>query len=296
MSNSDLSYKIAISELPLGGQKLLPGDPRWKLFNASFQNLEIPPMGIMNTIYNGFAITTHHKAHWRTGENYICGQHIGLDFDTEDERSTLQTLARDKFIQKYATFLHTTVSHTPETPRARVVFLIDQPIMQAKNYALAARALLWLFGTADRQCKDPVRFFYGAARCQFEFIDQVLPIEVVKKLIQKYIESGETEKHRAARGDYFPPSSQNEVADALKYIDAWGIDYDEWVSVLMAIHAEFGQAGYQLAENWADGKDGEVFQKWRSFKHDGNPAGRVTIATLFALAKRGGWKKEELTL
>jgi len=286
------NYKIAISNLPLEGKKLLPGDPRWRTFNASFENLELPTMEIMNSVYNGFAMTTHHKDHWRTTENYLCGQHIGLDFDTEDQRSTLPTLASDKFIQKYAAFIHTTVSHTPETPRARVVFLLDQPILQAKNYAMAARALLWLFGTADRQCKDPVRFFYGATYCQFEFIDQILPLEVVKKLIQKYTESGEMEKKRAVHADYHPPSSQDEVSKALKYISAWGIDYDEWVSVLMAIHSEFGDGGYQLAEAWADGKDGEVAQKWRSFKKDGNPGGRVTIATLYALAKRGGWRKE----
>lgn len=292
MTTQDPSYKIAISNLPLDGQKLLPGDPRWKTFNASFENLELPTMEIMNTVYNGFAMTTHHKAHWRTSENYLCGQHIGLDFDTEDERSTLKTLAGDKFVQKYASFLHTTVSHTPETPRARVVFLLDQPIAQAKNYAMAARALLWLFGTADRQCKDPVRFFYGATHCQFEFIDQVLPLEVVKKLIQDYTESGELHKKRAVKTDYAAPASQTEVADALTYVKPWGIEYDEWVSVLMAIHAEFGQGGYPLAESWAEGKDGEVSRKWMSFKKDGNPAGRVTIATVFALAKRGGWRKE----
>lgn len=288
----DLSYKIAISHMSLGGEKLLPGDERWRLFNASFDNLQIPSMGIMNTIYNGFAITTQHKDHWRTSENYLCGQHIGLDFDTEDERSTLATLAKDKFIQKYAAFLHTTTSHKPEAPRARVVFLLDQPIMQAKNYAMAARALLWLFGTADRQCKDPVRFFYGAPFCQFEFLDQVLPLDVVKKLIEKYLESGEQEKKHATKTGYAAPASQAEVANALKYINPWGIDYDEWVSVLMALHAEFGDGGYQLAESWADGKTGEVAQKWRSFKQGGNPSGRVTVATLFAIAKRNGWRKD----
>jgi hypothetical protein len=292
MSNNALSYKIATSNLSLDGKKLPPLDPRWKVFNASFENVQLPPMEIMNTIYNGFAITTHHKDHWRTGKNYLCGQHIGLDFDTEDEKSKLTILANDKFIQRYASFIHTTISHTPETPRARVVFLLDQPIMQATNYEMAVRALLWLFRTADRQCKEPVRFFYGATHCQFEFVDQVLPLEVVKKLIQKYTESGVLEKRRAARADYHPPASQDEVSKALKYISAWGIEYDEWLSVLMAIHAEFGDGGYQLAENWADGKDREVEYKWRSFKQDGNTGGRVTIATLYALAKQGGWRKD----
>jgi len=288
---SDELYKIAVSTFPLYGEKLLPGDPRWKMFNASFNNLELPTPGIMNAVYNGFAITTHHKNQWRTGENYLLGQHIGLDFDTEDERSTISHLAKDKFIQKYAAFIHTTTSHTPEKPRARVIFTLDVPIVQAKNYAMTARALLWLFGTADRQCKDPVRFFYGASQCQFELINQVLPLEMVKKLITRYQESGETEKRRAAHNNYLPPSTQLEVADALKHINPWGIDYDEWVSVLMAIHAEFGDSGYQLAESWADGKDGEVRNKWRSFKHDGNTSGRVGLGTLFSIAKRNGYER-----
>lgn len=290
---NDELYKIAISTMPLYGEKLLPGDPRWRTFNASFQNLELPVRGIMNTVYNGYSITTHHKDHWRTGENYLLGQHIGLDFDTEDARSTIKTLSNDKFIQKYGAFIHTTTSHTPEKPRARVLFVLDQPIMQAKNYAMTARALLWLFGTADRQCKDPVRFFYGASQCQFEVIDQVLPLEIIKKLIQRYHESGEAEKTKAAHRDYLPPASQNEVSDALKHINPWNVDYDEWVSILMAIHSEFGDGGYQLAESWADGKDGEVRNKWRSFKSGGNTAGRVGLGTLFSIAKRNGWEKSE---
>jgi hypothetical protein len=172
-----------------------------------------------------------------------------------------------------------------------VIFLLDQPIYQAKNYALAASALLWLFGTADRQCKDAARFFYGAPGCEFVYFNQVLPLDVVKQLIQKYIDSGQAEKRKSVRRDYLPPASQQEVADALKHINPWQVDYDEWLSILMAIHSQFGDGGYALAESWADGKPGEVAQKWRSFSADGNESGRITINTLFAIAKRFGWGK-----
>jgi hypothetical protein len=57
----------------------------------------------------------------------------------------------------------------------------------------------------------------------------------------------------------------------------------------MAIHSEFGEAGYQLAESWGDGKQGEISQKWKSFDRDGNITGRVTIGTLFNIAQRFGW-------
>jgi hypothetical protein len=161
--------------------------------------------------------------------------------------------------------------------------------MQSSNYVLAVSALLWLYGTADRQCNDAVRFWYGSPGCQFEYLDNVLPLEKLKEIICKYQESGQRELHRM-KYDYHAPTSQQEVERALKMIPPWQIEYDEWVGVLMAIHAEFGDGGYSLAESWGDGKQGEVDQKWKSFKSDG-ATGSITIATLFGIAKRFGWKK-----
>jgi hypothetical protein len=62
----------------------------------------------------------------------------------------------------------------------------------------------------------------------------------------------------------------------------------------MGLHNQFGDGGFSLAESWGDGKQGEVEQKWKSFKQSGNPAGAVTIATVFGIAKRFGWKKERV--
>lgn len=272
-------------------KKIPPGASVWSKFNASFENKDLSTTEIMDVIYKGYPVTTQHKNAWRTSENYLCGQHLALDFDSEDTQSTIPFLMKDKFIQRYGAFIHTTISHTPEKPRARVFFVLDQPIMQAKNYTAAAAALLWLFGTADRQCKDAVRFFYGAPNCTMEMIGNILDLETVKKLIANYQETGQIEKHQASKKEYLVPPSQQEVAEALNFIPPWGIDYDEWVQVLMGIHSAFGQEGYQLAENWADGKQGEVKQKWQSFHEAGNTTGQITVATVFGIAKKYGWKK-----
>ena len=86
---------------------------------------------------------------------------------------------------------------------------------------------------------------------------------------------------------------ETEVIDALKYIDAWGIDYDQWVSILMAIHSAFpGENGLRIAEQWGNGRPGEVSQKWKSFKVEGNATGCVSIGTLFAVARECGWKRD----
>ncbi|MFZ9393890.1 MAG: hypothetical protein ACO28P_08045, partial [Ilumatobacteraceae bacterium] len=81
--------------------------------------------------------------------------------------------------------------------------------------ALAASALLWLFGTADRQCKDAVRFFYGSPGCRVEMVNNILPLEVIQHLIAQYLETGQKER-RNQNGQYHAPASQQEVADALK--------------------------------------------------------------------------------
>lgn len=283
-------YKIAVSTMALDS-KIPPGDDRWGQLNASFENRELDLIDIANEIYTAHPFTTWHKDNWRHSKNYLLGQHIGIDFDTEDQRSTLTYLAKDKFIQKYAALIYTTPSHKPEAPRARVLFLLDEPIYQAKNYSLAATALLWIFGTGDRQCKDSCRFFYGSRNCDVEWIDKVLPLSKVKEIIAQYQATGAVIKKAHAGKDYRPPAEQAEVASALKAIPALSIDYDEWLKVLMAIHQAYGDAGLSLADQWAQGYDGEVARKWRSFSQNGNSAGTVTLSTVFKMALDSGWQK-----
>jgi len=260
-------YEIAVSSMPLEA-KIPNGSPFWNKFNASFYVEAIHQEKLLDLIYQGYAITTCHAPRWRTAANYARGQHLGLDFDTEDIQSSLSVLMDDPFISTYASLIHTTMSHTEEKPRARAIFLLDIPIMQAKNYALAATALLWSFGTADQACKDAARFWYGAPNCEFEFLGKTLPLSVLKNIIKNYQGVAQDMKRPPAR--FFPPASQQKIADALKKIPPWGISYDEWLTVLMGLHTELGDAGLPLAEQWAEGKDGEVATKWRSFKKTGN--------------------------
>lgn len=285
-----MGYKISFSTMALDG-KIPPGDPIWSKFNASFTNRELELVDIANEIYTAHPFTTWHSNNWRHSNNYQLGQHIGIDFDTEDERSTLQYLAKDKFIQKYAAFVYTTPSHTPDKPRARALFLLDSPIHQPKNYTLAVSSLLFLFGAADRQCKDSCRFFYGSRDCQFEWLDNILPLDTVKQIISQYQAVGNIVKRTHEQKTYQPPVDQQDVADALRKIPAMGIDYDEWVKILMAIHHAYGDQGLPLAEQWAQGYPGEVQRKWRSFKSDGNGSGAVTLNTVFKLAIDNGWRK-----
>lgn len=283
------TYKVAIG--PAVAQKIPAGDPYWQKFNGSFKNMDVKQTDLASFICQGHTFTTWHKDNWRRSDNYTVGQHLGIDFDTEDKRSSVDHLLSDPFIAKYASLVYTTPSHTMEAPRARVVFLVDEPIHQAKNYVLAVSSLLWLFGSADRQCKDPCRFFYGSRPDgRIEWPANVLSLAIVKDMIARYKATGQQEKRTIQR--YAPQTAdEKKVQEALKYIPPWGIDYDQWLAVLMAVHSEFpGTNGLAMADSWAQGVTGEVKRKWQSFSREGNVSGRVSMGTLFALAKEHGYR------
>lgn len=285
----DTTYKVSIG--PALQQKIPPGSAYWGQFNGSFENREVKHGEFANYIYFGHAFTTWHKDHWRNAQNYLAGQHLGCDFDTGDKRSAVDTLLNDPFVAKYAAVIYTTPSHTIEEPRARVVFLLDAPIQQATNYIAAVSSLLWLFGSADRQCKDSCRFFYGGRTDgRIEWLPNVLPLAIVKDMIARYKATGQQERRTIT--SYAPQTAdEQKVQEALKYIPPMAIDYDEWLGVLMAVHAAFpDSAGLSIADSWAQGSPGEVARKWKSFKGDGNTAGKVGLGTLFNLAKQHGYR------
>jgi hypothetical protein len=97
-------------------------------------------------------------------------------------------IANDPFVKKYATFLHTTPSHTPEAPRARCVFLLNDPIYSKEQYAELAEALVWKFQMADGACKDPARFFYGAKDCDTMWLGNSLDHAGMDEILVPYRE------------------------------------------------------------------------------------------------------------
>lgn len=86
------------------------------------------------------------------------------------------------------------------------------------------------------------------------------------------------------------PTGLDEIADLLDVIDPDAGSYDQWCSVLMALHDHTGGSGdgLALAEHWSQRgskyKPGEVEKKWKSFQ----PGGGVSKGTIAALARASG--------
>ena len=84
--------------------------------------------------------------------------------------------------------------------------------------------------------------------------------------------------------------TDQDLREALNYIDPAGLDYQEWLSVGMALK----EAGYSASDwdAWSrqDGRRyhaGECMQKWDGFHGSANP---VTAGTIVQMARSRGWQ------
>jgi hypothetical protein len=180
-----MKIKVSINR-QYKGKPLIVGDPKeqrefWRKFNGSFENRVLSITEFMQEINSGHAFSSMIKG-YRKESQFLCGQHIGLDFDTEDERSSFNGLMQNEYISKYGSFIYSTPSHTDEKPRSRVVFILPKPIYNKHLYAELAEMTVRWFGINDTKCSDPCRIFYGSVGCSFQFIGNVLPIEVAQEL------------------------------------------------------------------------------------------------------------------
>lgn len=296
-----MKYRIAINSMVTG--KLAKGDPRWSAFTGSFVNQELDLIEVANAIYTGHAYCAWQKTSWRSTENFLCGQHIAVDMDTKDERSTVDALAMHPLVRLYGALIHTSPSHTPDAPRARVIFFLDRPIESPLGYTTAATFLMSQFDGHDTVCKDPSRFFYGAQNCEIWFKEGELPINHLRHYYKLWSRSQPSpslapatddpedskiinlqQKRDEKRTDQEAKDELEKVSDALRKIDPWSIDYNRWIGILAALKREFGDRALTLAEEWAKGQPGEVRREWEKHLKPNRGGKRTTLGTIYHLA------------
>lgn len=151
--------------------------------HGAFDNVSWTPGQIAKHVTSGKAIcVAATRNDWRKSENFVSSQIMGVDFDNGQG---VQALTDDTLIEQYAFLVYPTPSSSPQQPRSRALFLLDQPIADPDRYRCLLRRLLLYFQTkdADEACKDAVRMFYGSTHLGYIEIDRlVLPIKALESL------------------------------------------------------------------------------------------------------------------
>lgn len=154
------TFHIAINTL-YPGIKLPSGDPRWGRYTGNFK----PKLHTLATfaadVRAGYSFSPVMKGNYRSQANFLSAQHLVLDFDNGDQSCSLDALGDDPFIRTHAALLYATPSSTPEAPRSRVFFLLDQQVTDTTLYNKMALGLVRHFPSSDQTVGEAARFLYG---------------------------------------------------------------------------------------------------------------------------------------
>lgn len=236
--------RIAINRMATG--KLPQGDPRWATFNDSFVNSDKELVDIANDIYLGHAYTTWHKGR-RSVENFILAEHIAVDMDSGDKRSTFDALLQHDLVRMYGSLMHTTPSHSQTSPRARIIFFLDEPITDAEGYQAAAKFLVSQFDGADEHCTDASRFFYGAYDCDIWLGDNLLPVRQLRRYYRQWAKGHKPQP-------YTPPTEHDNIIRLDHYRPDRGVNIDALLDPIR--HAREGNRNSALnRQAFLAGKD-----------------------------------------
>lgn len=173
-----INKPIPANRLPEVAHKVI-----WRRINGEFINKRGRPETLARIIQQGHAYTSVHRR-YRHERNFIKGQVLSLDFD---HNGSFDALLQDDFISKYASFIYSTPSSTPEDPRSRVVFVLPQAVDNSVLFGAMQTALVRKYKQADKSCKDPVRLFFGSKDCDIRFLSNVLPIELIREMAENVL-------------------------------------------------------------------------------------------------------------
>lgn len=146
---------------------------------SAFDTVAWTPAQIYQHVTSGKAICVAAlKGTRRRREDFESAQIVGLDFD---DHTDVEHLMSDPFIEEYGFLVYRTPSWTAEAPRARVLFILDRPILDGAQYKRLVLRLLQRFESAD-DLKDEVRIFYGSTHGGAEWVDVRLPVAILEAL------------------------------------------------------------------------------------------------------------------
>jgi hypothetical protein len=95
-----------------------------------------------------------------TNENWTATSVFALDFDKSDI-SVSEVIKICSNAEVPPQLWYTTLSHTPQKPRYRVVWFVDTPVNNPMHHKIIYDGMLSLFPQADTKCKNLSRFFFG---------------------------------------------------------------------------------------------------------------------------------------
>ncbi|TPK41258.1 hypothetical protein FJ492_19845 [Mesorhizobium sp. B2-5-4] len=160
-----------------------------------FEPCQVTVGELIANIKNGYAYCAELNGR-RKADNFVATDILSVDVDGG---MTLSEALAHPFIQENASFIYSTCSHTPERHRFRVVFMLEETLLDANDVKAATRSLaLKLHG--DPKAIDPARMFYGNTDAEIFEIRMTLAPALVHALIEQTAAAGYNDRSIGAIG------------------------------------------------------------------------------------------------
>jgi hypothetical protein len=243
---------------------------------------------------DGYATSAELIDDHRTDDNYVSRQICMVDIDGG---MTIQELFNNDFYNEFGAGFYTTARHTDEAHRFRIMFVLEEPIYDYLTMRKIIRGLLEFYQTADTNCKDASRIYYGIKDCPIkEYRDKILYKYITDELvamIDRFDQSTPTnryEKQEYEKHEYdeeFVGELLTRIANKVGTLKG---DYDVFKTIAWAVCHTLGQysAMRLMSYHWPTKtkKEQQVIKDWNSNKSP-------TIGTLI---KMSGVNSTELKL
>ena len=165
----------------------------FNLANRNFVNEDISQDELAQHINEGYSFCSQHKNNYKKSANFTCSGVIAVDVD---EGISLEAALNHEYVKQHCSIVYTTVNHSKEFNRFRLIFELDEPIEDAAIFKSCVAGISKKFG-GDPSCTDACRMFYGSKGCNPIVLKNTLP----KKEITKIILLGEESNKRSHQSD-----------------------------------------------------------------------------------------------
>ncbi|SHI13573.1 plasmid replication protein, CyRepA1 family [Bradyrhizobium erythrophlei] len=202
MSSIPATYPVSINANIIG-KPTAPGPVNYA---KDWQPMDVIDEDFIGHISQGRAYSAQFVDGYRKTRNFIRCGFVAADFDGGP---SLEEALDHAFIRQHASFVHTTASHTAVKHRYRVVFLLDEPVPNAQDFADAQLGIALTMGS-DLSVTDGARMFYGSTSAIVHRIGRTLPPDVFAKLRARGRDAREARSPR--NGGLLPVDSSRRLA------------------------------------------------------------------------------------
>jgi len=146
---------------------------------------------LISKLTEGYSYCSELTGGHREGDNFISNSFLFVDLDNAEQ--TIAKSLEHPFFNEYGSAYYATASYTPEIQKHRLIYKLESDVTD-KEEMHALYAAIIAIHNSDPAAKDAARMFFGAKTDIFDTFDNVLPTDVMLKMIEDGEELLEAEK------------------------------------------------------------------------------------------------------